>query len=91
MNATTYTPANAIRHAALHAAINKGWVEISSGVFLYSQENIIADQANWGDEDGGKRFDFTTGPYWLSTDNCVEPIPVYGENDNDLIKALQNA
>jgi len=57
-----------------------GFCEVRHGVFLASQENIIADQKGWekgweGEEDGDdlKYFDFKTSEFWLTTDDDAKP------------------
>lgn len=91
MNTTkTYTPAKAIRHAALHVAQVEGSVQKAVGVWLCSQEHVIDDQEVWGDEDGAKAIDFTIAPFWITTDCGNDPTPIYGADDDDLIEALAN-
>lgn len=84
MTIKTYTPAE-----ALQAAIAEGCIEIASGVHLSSQENIVADQDDWMQE-GEKVHDFTTAPFWLTT-NDGQVQPIYGVDDEDLIDVLTNA
>jgi hypothetical protein len=55
----------------LAQAQTEGCVEISSGVYLHSQENIIAEQKTWEDEDESKNKDFTISQFWLITDGGV--------------------
>lgn len=85
MTIKTYTPAE-----ALQAAQAEGQIEIAPGVYLNSQESIVADQANLGDEDGAKTADFTTAPFLITTDDG-QVQPVHGEDDKDLIEVLANA
>lgn len=65
------TPSQAIDTAQslLNRADSTGWVEVREGVYLNSQESIIADQKSWDDEDGAKNLDFTTSPYWVNTND----------------------
>ncbi|WP_329889287.1 hypothetical protein [Stenotrophomonas sepilia] len=90
MTIKTYTPAEAIRAAALKVAQDNGSVEVAAGVYLNSQESIVADQAKLSDEDGAKNIDFTKAPFWLTTDDG-QVQPVYGVDDEDLIDVLANA
>ena len=90
MTIKTYTPAKAIRAAALKVAQDKGSVEVAAGVYLNSQESIVADQADWSDEDGAKKVDFMKAPFWIITDDG-QVQPVYGVDDEDLIDILANA
>ncbi|CAN7170440.1 hypothetical protein LJR168_002657 [Pseudoxanthomonas sp. LjRoot168] len=87
MNIKLYTPAKAIRAAALKVAQDKGSVEVAAGVYLNSQESIVADQADFGDEDGAKTTDFTKAPFWITT-NDGQVQPIYGVDDKDLIDVL---
>ncbi len=48
--------------------ITEGFLEICDGVYLHSQENIQADQAQWPEEDECKTFDFDQAEYWIITD-----------------------
>lgn len=92
MNTTPYTPCKAIRLAALQAAAAYGYVEIAPGVYLTSQESMVAEQTEWGDEDWDESeiTDFTRAPFWITTNDGVVQ-PVCGEDDEDLIAALANA
>lgn len=85
MTIKTYIPAE-----ALQAAQAEGQIEIASGVYLNSQECVVADQADFSDEDGDKTTDFTKAPFWITTDDG-QVQPVYGEDDKDLIDVLANA
>ena len=85
MTIKTYTPAEAIQ-----AAQAEGQSEIAPGVYLNSQESIVADQADFDDEDGAKTTDFTKAPFWITTDDG-QVQPVYGVDDEDLIDILANA
>jgi len=87
MNIKPYTPAKAIRAAALKVAQDNGSVEVAAGVYLNSQESIVADQADFSDEDGAKTTDFTTAPFWITT-NDGQVQPIYGVDDKDLIDVL---
>ena len=82
MTVKTYTPAETIQ-----AAQAEGQIEIATGVYLNSQESIVADQADWGDEDGAKTTDFTKAPFWITT-NDGQVQPIYGVDDKDLIDVL---
>jgi hypothetical protein len=84
MKTHIYTPAEAI-----NAAQAEGCIEISSGVYLNSQENIVAEQQVWSDEDSAKHVDFSKAAFWITTDDGVVQ-PIHGENDDDLINALAN-
>jgi len=62
------------------AAKKKGYVEISSGVYLWSQEAIIEDQKEWNAEDNSKNMDFTTAPFWITTNSGESPEEIHSEN-----------
>lgn len=70
----------------LKSTIKDGCIEIQSGVFLQTQKSIIADQKDWDDEDESKDKDFSTCPFWIITDDGVEPEGV--SDADDLIKML---
>jgi len=42
--------------------------DLGNGLFLFTSEELIYDQATWDDLDRGKAKDFTTSPLWLCTD-----------------------
>lgn len=60
--------------------IEKGG-EISEGVYLTSREEIITDQKSWPDEEKAKDFDFSTDPYWITTDTDEVPVGVYTDDE----------
>lgn len=68
----------------MHEADEDGYTETALGVYLHTQENIIADQKSWDDEDHCKNTDLTTAPYWLDSGNGPEAI----HDISDLVKAL---
>ena len=71
----------------------QGCVEVTSGVYLNSQENIIADQAGWDDEDPSKGKDFTGFAIWLTTDSgwCegFGSVEEYLESIEETVKGLR--
>lgn len=42
--------------------------KISRGVWLYSQKDMLTEQAGWDDDDWEKHTDFTANLYWIITD-----------------------
>jgi len=46
---------------------------LGNGLYLFTQEEIIDDQAGWDDQDEGKDIDFTTSAFWLLTDCGASP------------------
>lgn len=64
----------------LKSLLNKveveGCVEISSGLYLNSRENILADQINWDEGDSCKTMDFSKFKYWITTNNGRDPIGI---------------
>lgn len=52
----------------------KGYFILQAGIYLYEKESLIEDQANWGDEDYMKDFDFTDCNFWVITDSGDTPI-----------------
>lgn len=55
---------------------------VKSGVFIQKREDIIADQKSWDDEDPCKFDDFSTCPYWITTDDGQDPAGI--DNDAEL-------
>lgn len=55
----------------LDQAVANGFVEVSAGVYINSQENMIADQQSWDDEDAAKDMDFSSAEFWVTTDDGV--------------------
>ena len=58
----------------LDSADRQGSVTLSPGVYLCSQEHMIAESAAWDDDDDddeGTRIDLSTAPYWLVTNDGV--------------------
>lgn len=54
----------------------RGFVEVQSGVYLYSKDSINEEKKTWNSEDCLKDFKFDSSPYWILTDNGVGPIGV---------------
>lgn len=74
---------------AIELATKNGFIEIAGGVYLNSQESILAEQLEWNEEDSAKNLDFSQAPFWIATNTgYVEPI--HGADDEDLIAALAN-
>lgn len=48
-------------------------MEIQNGVFVQTKEDMISDQKGWDDDDPCKDMDFTSYPFWLTTDDGVTP------------------
>ena len=65
---------------ALKKATTDGIAELKDSIWLWSQEEIIRDQAGWSAEDTRAAFDFTKAPYWI-TDNTGIVIPVFDASD----------
>lgn len=60
--------------------IEKGGT-ITDGVYLTAREEIISDQKSWPDEDKAKDYDFSTEPYWITTDTDEVPVGVYTDDE----------
>jgi len=58
--------------------------EIQSGVFLSSAEDMIEDQRAWDEDDSSKEIDFSTSPFWITTDDGVTPIGI--DDDAELLE-----
>ena len=69
-------------------ADQEDFVEIQSGVCLYTAKYLIREQKHWswGDGEESKNFDFSTSPYWLTTNDGVKPIGI--DNADDLAEIL---
>jgi len=64
---------------------NKNGVLIE-GVVIQTSENIISDQKDWCDEDQEKSTDFSTRPYWVTTDGGNPPVGIVSDADlNELM------
>jgi len=71
----------------IKAALNLVNGEFQPGSYLRSSAEMRADQATWDDLDKvGKAFDFTTSPYWITSDDGMEP---YGIDEDDEFRAFQ--
>ena len=66
---------------ALQIADSQGWVEIRPGVYLHWQASIKADASEWGEEDLAKTTDFSSAPYWITTNNGAGPSAVHDDLD----------
>lgn len=70
---------------AILAAVDAGKdLEISPGAYICSASDMTADQERWDDEDPHKHTDFSTSPYWVTTDSGDDPIPI--ETADDLLE-----
>ncbi len=47
--------------------------ELIPGVYLFSQEDAIAEQNTWHEDDPSKHIDFKTAKYWVMTDCGADP------------------
>lgn len=73
--------------AALELVSHEGILEISSGVYLQSQENILQDKESWDEADPAQAVDLHGTPFWITTNDGVL-LPVYGEDDSNLNGAM---
>jgi len=39
--------------------------DLGNGLYIFTREELIAEQLGWDDEDKGKDLDFTTSLFWL--------------------------
>jgi len=67
-----------------------GSTTIQAGSFLQTSASMIAEQKGWEDEDPCKAQDYTTAPYWLTTDDGVMPAAITGADDSDLLDMLED-
>lgn len=70
----------------LSALDTRGWLEVSSGMWLHTQEDLV----QWQDEneDEAQGLDFTTAPYWMAND-AGHVAPIYCPNDRDLMELIR--
>ena len=68
----------------IEMAAKNGYVEIQSGVYLWSQGCIISEQKLWDKEDKSKKTDFTKAPYWITDNDGLKPIRVFSEENEEL-------
>lgn len=52
------------------------FVELAPGIYLETGKSLADRQSYWADEDEDKSIDFTSSPYWLTTDSGDTPIPM---------------
>lgn len=52
---------------------NNFTVPLTSGVYLYSQADAIAEQNTWHEDDPSKHIDFKKSKYWVMTDSGETP------------------
>lgn len=64
------------------------WVELESGVYLYSKGGLIDEQKSWQDNDFSKNEDFSVADFWLTTDSGGAPIAI--NTLDDLREACQS-
>jgi hypothetical protein len=50
-----------------------GYIEIKSGVYIWTKDGIIDEAGCWDDEDPSKNFDFSSYNFWITTDSGTEP------------------
>jgi len=62
--------------------------DISDGLFIFTQEDAIAEQESWDEEDPGKEIDFTTSLFWLLGTGDFEPDGF--DSEKELIDYVRN-
>ena len=62
------------------------FAEVKDGVSLSTAESMATQQRVWADGDPSKEIDFSTAPYWLTTDDGQDPTPI--AELEDICKAL---
>ena len=55
----------------------KGFAKIGLGIFLNTSEYLIAEQKIWESDDPCKNDDYTIYPFWITTDDGIDPIGVF--------------
>jgi hypothetical protein len=53
--------------------VKNGYMEIKSGVYIWTKSGIIEESDCWDDEDPSKNFDFSSCNFWITTDSGIEP------------------
>lgn len=48
-------------------------MKIQNGVFVQTVKDMISAQKDWHDNDPCKNMDFTSYPFWLTTDDGMIP------------------
>ena len=51
------------------------------GSYLISSDDMTADQAGWDELDPAKYIDFSSDPYWITTDDGMEPESIRHDQD----------
>jgi hypothetical protein len=64
---------NTVRNFIEEKLAKNGYIEIHDGVYLNTQESMIAEQSQWDETDNLKDFDFTDYDFWITTDNGADP------------------
>ena len=49
-------------------------LELRDGVYLQTMDDIMADQKNWDELDPCKNMDFSSCPFWMTTNDGQNPI-----------------
>lgn len=63
------------------------FARVRDGVSLSTANAMIIEQRDWADEESSKGVDFSQAPYWLTTDDGQDPIPVSSLDDiNDALR-----
>lgn len=70
-------------------AKESGSTYLGQGCYLVMAEEMIEDQKEWADTDESKYTDFSTSPYWVTTDSGDGPFPITDEQDPDFIKIVK--
>jgi hypothetical protein len=77
-----------IAEELVEAADFHGITTIKRGAFLATSDYMAKGQADWNDDDPCKSFDFGVLPYWITTDDGIDPIGITGKHDTDLWKEI---
>lgn len=63
-----------------------GSLELNNSVYLLSQENAIAEQKGWEDEDPNKNLDFSEADWWVIATSDNEPdIQAYNSIEEAIV------
>jgi ABC-type proline/glycine betaine transport system substrate-binding protein len=53
-----------------------GSAQVIPGVWISTMAEMLESQSEWDEGDEMKNFVFDTCPYWITTDDGVEPIGI---------------
>lgn len=76
--------ADKVNAQLLELVKEKGCIQVTTGVYVQTAQNLIAEQITWGPEDLSADSDFSVAPFWITTDSGDDPVPVEDSEDSEL-------